>query len=649
MAVTLVAAPNFYQPGYNPVHIIADSTEKARDGFRYLFVIYDQSDTLFTNPLAEVKVAPRPVDGLGYADISKILQTQIDKTDPFTNVSFISADINSVYNYKIVCGEEYELSYDFDDFYFNNLPPIPAGQNRTSIGNSGTLVPLGPLWPFVTGDQILIQATPPLAAGDFRNAILGVFNVENVGGLPPHVTREVVINKGWIGSGSGFAGTVKYADGRKFRSITPASPGTVTVSDLRIFNGAFSFPAFQVYDDAPYLPPTGPTGDPALFMTSIPRDCYVAYPFQEFYHQLLTGGPTGASITTTTTINFENSEGNLYSDQVGVTGTNARELQFNVSAGITWPTQTSGPAGPVVGPNTEWYEYWLEKCDCCDIIVSYENISTGISQTFTEYSSGLTEDGYCWFTWFDTQLSTNVTMFFDSPTVGNGTNEFVIVKNLSAPGIYSPTDLLAHWTLFSPAPPCPPISDPGISDWTIVTDITNLVTSLQPCRQLTERLRIYINRNCPINTTQVLFLDRLGSWSSYAFPLRTLESGTVERNEYRKEAGYIESSFTPSTGNGWFYNSYDRGLINYNIKHTKEFTLNTDWMPDCMSLYFEELITTPYAFVKFDPDIKQDFDASKWYAIQVLDTNWQTTRSKNKRLIRYTIRIKCAIDNPINV
>lgn len=647
MAITIVSFPQSWIPGYNPVYFSVDSNLKTNPGFRYLFTIYDESDITYSNPVAEVKVSPRPGDGLGYVDLSKILQSKIDRTDPFTNVSFISADINSIYRFTVVCGEEYELFYPFNDYFFNNLPPIPAGQNRTSIGDS---IPLGPLWPFIAGDQVVVEAVPPLPAGDFRNAIIGVFNVENAGGLPPHTAREIVLSAPWIGSGPGFPGVVKYADGRKFRSTTPGNPGVFTLTDFKLYNAGFSFPAFQVYDDNPYLPGIASPSGQALFMTSIPRDCYVAYPYQEFYHQLLTGGPTGTSfVTPTTTINFENSEGNLYSDAVGATGANSAEIQINVSPNVTWPTQASGPAGPVVGPTTEWYEYWLENCDCCDISISYRNVITNVNQTFNIGSSGLTVDGYCWFRWFDNELLTNVVMFFDSPAVGNGTNEFVFVKNLIAPGFYTPSDRIARWPFFSPTPPCPPISDPGISDWQAISDITDILVLQQPCQEITERLRIYINRNCPINTTQVLFMDRLGSWSSYAFPLRTLESGTVERRDYRKEAGYLESKFTPAIGNGWIYNSYDRGLTNYHIQYSKEFTLNTDWMPDCMSVYFEELITTPYAYVKFDPDIKQDFDPTKWYAIQILDTNWQTTRSKNKKMIRYSIRIKCAIDNPINI
>ena len=41
--------------------------------------------------------------------------------------------------------------------------------------------------------------------------------------------------------------------------------------------------------------------------------------------------------------------------------------------------------------------------------------------------------------------------------------------------------------------------------------------------QLTEKVRVYMNRTCSIEDYEVLFLDRLGSFSSYAFQLRSTE------------------------------------------------------------------------------------------------------------------------------
>jgi hypothetical protein len=634
MAITLIASPDQHHPAYNPVHWVLDSNIKTQPGFRYVFQIFDAGTT---DLLAEIKVAPRPVDGYGYCDISKILQSKVDKTDPFTTVTFISANISSIYKYDLHMGEEFEGSFQADDFFFNNLSPIPTGQNRTSIGNSGALtMPLTP-YPFVAGDQVIVEYDPtwfnnpnPLVPGDPRAALIGTFNVIFAGTLnpgPPGTTPgfpyEIVLSLGWIGFGLPLPLRIRYADGRKNRVLNQ-----IVVPNQITYNAGFSFPAFQVYDQTPYLP-----ADPTkLFMTSIPRDCFVAYPWQEFYHQIL----TGPNVTFGTTINFENSDGMTFQDSISsVLPTD--ELQFNVSPGITWPTQIGGASGSVVNSTTDWYEYWLEDCidDCCDITLTI----TPVTPPQTPVVYNLTEGGLfnrrCWFAFIISDVE--YVIYYN-----NTIDQWVIAQG-DEPGLSGSPIYVFNG--ISPDEPCPP-DGPG---WEIVpgseTAFTDpLITSNVGCTEITERLRIYINRECPINQTQLLFMDRLGSWSSYAFPLRTLESGRVERRQYRKEAGDVSV-----TNSKWQYNSFDKGLSNYHINHTKEYTLNTDWMPDCMSVYFQELVTSPYVYVKFDADIEQDFDPTKWYGVQIIDTQWTTTRGKNKKLIRYTIKIKTSMDNPINI
>jgi len=153
--------------------------------------------------------------------------------------------------------------------------------------------------------------------------------------------------------------------------------------------------------------------------------------------------------------------------------------------------------------------------------------------------------------------------------------------------------------------------------------------------QSSEKQRIYIDRECPINETQILFLDRSGSWSSFSFPLRQTESGTVTRDAYRKELGGLK--------NGTYtYATTDTGMTNWFITDTKDYTLNTNWMTDEMSVYFQELITSPQTYVKFD-------GSSNFLACNITDTSYVVERTKNKKLIRKTINIRLANNDNINI
>lgn len=153
--------------------------------------------------------------------------------------------------------------------------------------------------------------------------------------------------------------------------------------------------------------------------------------------------------------------------------------------------------------------------------------------------------------------------------------------------------------------------------------------------QSSEKQRLYIDRECPINETQILFLDRSGSWSSYSFPLRQVESGAVTREAYRKELGNLKNG-------AYTYTTLDTGMTNWFISDTKSYTLNTNWMSDEMSVYFQELITSPQTYVKFD-------GSTNFLACTITDTSYVVERAKNKKLIRKTINIRLANNDNINI
>ena len=79
MAVSAIATPVYFSPAYNPLKFIFDSTNKALDGFKYVFDIYESGTA---NKIGERKVLPRPTDGYGEIDISKLLQS-------YTNITFL--------------------------------------------------------------------------------------------------------------------------------------------------------------------------------------------------------------------------------------------------------------------------------------------------------------------------------------------------------------------------------------------------------------------------------------------------------------------------------------------------------------------------------------------------------------------------------
>jgi hypothetical protein len=161
-----------------------------------------------------------------------------------------------------------------------------------------------------------------------------------------------------------------------------------------------------------------------------------------------------------------------------------------------------------------------------------------------------------------------------------------------------------------------------------------------------KKRRVYLDYDCEINTTQLLFLDRAGSYSSFAFPLRVIERGTNEKLIYKNEIGFI-------TGDGWTYNTYDSETKTYNSKVEKTYTLTTDWLNTSMSDYFEELITSPEVYIKLNSETDNGRDGegqpSPWLACTVIDSDFINPKQKNKRLINRTITVRLNSNNSINI
>jgi hypothetical protein len=150
---------------------------------------------------------------------------------------------------------------------------------------------------------------------------------------------------------------------------------------------------------------------------------------------------------------------------------------------------------------------------------------------------------------------------------------------------------------------------------------------------VTKKYAIDIDRRCAINNTQLLFMDRLGSWVSYAMQLRQEERGDIQRQSFNK-------IFGDRSGSVFAYDTTARGLTTWDVKVTKSLTLRTNYMTDAMSVYFEELLSSPYVFIKI---------GSSYYAVEVTDSSFVTEREINKRLIRKDVTVKFALIDPVNI
>ena len=149
----------------------------------------------------------------------------------------------------------------------------------------------------------------------------------------------------------------------------------------------------------------------------------------------------------------------------------------------------------------------------------------------------------------------------------------------------------------------------------------------------TENYNFTIDNRCEINEQQLVYLDRMGSWQSFAFQLKTYEKGQITREQYN------EFIYGQIDGGEWVGNQLQKGFRTYNTNVTKTFDLNTNWMSESDGVRFQELLTSPQVYY---------FGGNYQAACVVEATGFEVFRQRNKNLIKQSVTIRLAQQDPIN-
>lgn len=605
MAITILAQPDRVHPGYNPIYFWVNSTNKNQPGFRYIFEI-KLCDPPYT-VLRELKVAPRPGDKYGYVDLSKIIQDYLKNALDVNTTGWIDADNFSDFKYQIDFGEEYFETYEL---YWATAIGGPGGSGGTLLNGTTSI-------PFVIGDQVYVDVDPGYT--DCRQSIQGYWTINGTFSFPPYGDGfRLNVNFQCPGVQNIAGSTIRYADNRKTRVVGLTSSGCIVA-----FNRAYSFADFRNYDQNQIICSTSSS----YILTDAPYKGFYIKPFQNLYWNFFDDQTDNVGM-----ILFENSNGAQFlldtcASRIPVTIPYIKQADVGPNSNVLL---YSG-SGSLVDPTVEWYDIQaIDNCGCglLDSITITFNTGGGTLSTshtanglyngayFYQFTNGLS----VFFLWYDIASMT----FVVTDALGSTSTLYVIgtIAPANLPYVFYGNSTAGDWnaisfTYFETAPCVPDLS---------------IKTS--------EKRRIYIDHRCVINETQILFMDRAGSWSSFAFTLRENRSITSEKKNYRKEFGYLDQNPSP---NIWTYDLTDAGEVTYNVTTEKTYTLITDWMTDEMSIYFEELITSPETY------LKSDETGGAFVRCIVMTNQIETQRSKNEKLINKTINVKMAVNENINI
>lgn len=158
--------------------------------------------------------------------------------------------------------------------------------------------------------------------------------------------------------------------------------------------------------------------------------------------------------------------------------------------------------------------------------------------------------------------------------------------------------------------------------------------------------RYYVNLDRRVRTVEhsILFLDRMGSWGSFAFTGRAYTTGEVTREQFNKDIpGYVQSL-------KWLYKTTETGMTNTYISTDTTISLSTDWMNQDMALYFTELISSPNTYIKisnYDADCELP-ESEEYVSCTILTSSFEEFKQRNKNLIKQSIVVRLANNNIVN-
>jgi hypothetical protein len=159
------------------------------------------------------------------------------------------------------------------------------------------------------------------------------------------------------------------------------------------------------------------------------------------------------------------------------------------------------------------------------------------------------------------------------------------------------------------------------------------------------RYRVTLDRRIRSTEYSILFLDKLGSWNSFAFSLNSYEKGSVTREQFNQDVpGFINGS------NHWDYALTERGMTNTYISTDTTIDLATNFMTMDMANYFTELISSPFTYVK-KSSYANDCDlpeSEEYISCTIITSDYQVYNQRNKNLIKQNVTIKLANNNIVN-
>ena len=154
---------------------------------------------------------------------------------------------------------------------------------------------------------------------------------------------------------------------------------------------------------------------------------------------------------------------------------------------------------------------------------------------------------------------------------------------------------------------------------------------------LSDRIIIYIN--CPntkgFESIRLTWLNQWGAWDYYTFTMKSIKMISTKGSTYQQlEGSWNEKSYR--------IDSFKGGKKAFRVNATEKITMNTGFVNESESEWFEDLINSPEVYIiEGFQDDEADSALNKYVAPVRLTTSSYTKKTiANDRLIQYTFEVE---------
>jgi len=178
MAITIIDEPVLVQTAYNPIYTKVSSNQTSQEAFNFLFDTYVNG--VFVN---RDRLLPRPGTTQAIYSPARILESYLSY-DLSQNVIADTASSNCIDQYKVVCGEEYIVYWEFDNIVADTFTSTSYSVFYSNTEDHS----------FQVGDDILIAQDPGFVYSHY-NGVYKVVDVIDSKTILVNVTFQVELNR----------------------------------------------------------------------------------------------------------------------------------------------------------------------------------------------------------------------------------------------------------------------------------------------------------------------------------------------------------------------------------------------------------------------------------------------------------------------